>query len=139
MRMMNAKQRGQIFAEAGKHGIDNELLHELVYNETGKTSIKQLTYLEAAKVVGRIQGGGAASAKGKKRTDEGGNTETIPMRRKIYMLTEELGWNNDEKRIRAYAVKMTGTDRLEWLTLRQCFVIIEGLKKMVERKNPKIG
>jgi len=56
------------------------------------------------------------------------------MRRKIYQLTGELGWNNDNKRIKAYAKKMTGNDRLEWLTPYQCFVIIEGLKKMIERE-----
>jgi len=39
MRMMEPKQRSQIFVEASKRGIDNELLHEIVFNVTGKESI----------------------------------------------------------------------------------------------------
>lgn len=137
MRMMESKQRSQIFAESSKRGIDNELLHEIVENVTGKTSIKQLTYLEAAKVIGRIQGGCAASVKSQKRTDEGGDPETVQLRKKIYMLTGELGWNDDNNRINGFTRKMFKVDRVEWLTVRQCHKLIETLKKMVDRDEKK--
>jgi len=50
------------------------------------------------------------------------------------MLTEELGWNDDNQRINGFVKKMFKVERLEWLTMYQCNKLIEMLKKMVERK-----
>lgn len=69
----------------------------------------------------------------KKRTDNGGNIATIPLRRKMYALCDELGWNNNNNRIRAFAKKITGVSALEWLTVSQCNKVIEALKNIVER------
>lgn len=69
-----------------------------------------------------------------KRTDTGGNVKTQRQRRQIYMLTGELGWNDDNRRISGMARKMFKVDRLEWLSQTQCSKLIEALKKMVDRK-----
>ena len=56
----NAYQIRKIYAIGGalgmvKRGEDDDLLHELVNGMTGKTSIKELTYGEACKVIGEGQ------------------------------------------------------------------------------------
>ena len=57
----NAYQIRKIYAIGGalgmvKRGEDDDLLHELVNGMTGKTSIKELTYGEACKVIGELEG-----------------------------------------------------------------------------------
>ena len=57
----NAYKIRKIYAIGGalgmvKRGEDDDLLHELVNGMTGKTSIKELTYGEACKVIGELEG-----------------------------------------------------------------------------------
>lgn len=57
----NAYQIRKIYAIGGalgmvKRGEDDDLLHELVNGMTGKTSIKELTYGEACKVIDELEG-----------------------------------------------------------------------------------
>ena len=66
-----------------------------------------------------------------------GDARTVQQRRKIFALTEELGWNGDPRRIQGFAKRLTGVDRLEWLNVAQCEKVIEGLKAMVARQKRK--
>lgn len=74
-----------------------------------------------------------------KRTDEGGDVRTVQQRRKIYALTEQLGWNDNPQRIQGFVKRMTGVDRLEWLNVAQCEKVIEGLKAILKRQERKEG
>src|SRR5215213_2209131 len=50
-------QVGAIFAEAAKHGIDQEALRDVVADVTRRTrSVKALTYIEAQRVIQRLKG-----------------------------------------------------------------------------------
>ena len=121
--------------------MTDEDLHALVYRETGKESIRALTQgqlNEVARVLQHMKDGVSRSTR-TKRTDEGGDTRTVQQRRKIYALTEELGWNGDPRRIQGFVKRMTGVDRLEWLNTAQCEKVIEGLKAMVARQQRKEG
>ena len=111
-------------------------VHDLVYRETGKESLRKLTQGEINKVVRVLQNlkDGTQRPVAGKRTDEGGDPRTISQRRKIYQLCVELGWNNDPRRINAFVKRMTGVDRLEWLNPAQCEKVIEALKAMASRK-----
>jgi len=64
---------------------------------------------------------------------------TIQQRRKIYALTEQLGWNDNPQRIQGFVKRMTGVDRLEWLNVAQCEKVIEGLKAILKRQERKEG
>ena len=107
--------------------------------ETGKESMKKLTQGEITDVARVLQNmkDSAARSTGDKRTDEGGNPTTERQRRKIYALTEALGWNNDKRRIEGFVKRMTGIDRLEWLNTAQCEKVIEGLKAILAREQRK--
>lgn len=117
--------------------LSDEDLHAVVYRETGKESIKKLTQGEInnlARILQNLKDGAGRSIK---RTDEGGDARTVQQRRKIYALTETLGWNKDPQRIQGFVKRMTGVDRLEWLDVSQCKKVIEGLKAMIARQQRK--
>ena len=121
--------------------MDSEDLHAVVYRETGKESIKALTQgqiNEVARVLQNMKDGVSRSTR-TKRTDEGGDVRTVQQRRKIYALTEQLGWNDNPQRIQGFVKRMTGVDRLEWLNVAQCEKVIEGLKAILKRQERKEG
>ena len=121
--------------------MTDEDLHAVVYRETGKESIKALTQgqiNEVARVLQNMKDGVSRSTR-PKRTDEGGDARTIQQRRKIYALTESLGWNGRPQRIHGFVKRMTGVDRLEWLNVAQCEKVIEGLKAILKRQERKEG
>ena len=121
--------------------MTDEDLHAVVYRETGKESIKALTQgqiNEVARVLQNMKDGVSRSTR-PKRTDEGGDVRTVQQRRKIYALTEQLGWNDNPQRIQGFVKRMTGVDRLEWLNVAQCEKVIEGLKAILKRQERKEG
>ncbi len=121
--------------------MTDEDLHALVYRETRKESIKALTQgqiNEVARVLQNMKDGVSRSTR-PKRTDEGGDARTVQQRRKIYALTESLGWNDNPQRIQGFVKRMTGVDRLEWLNVAQCEKVIEGLKAILKRQERKEG
>lgn len=121
--------------------LTDEDLHAVVYRETGKESMRQLTQGEinkVARVLQNMKDSVSYSARAK-RTDTGGDARTVQQRRKIYTLTEALGWNDDNRRVNGFAKRVTGVDRIEWLTVAQCEKVIEGLKAMVARQQRKEG
>lgn len=116
-------------------------LHAVVFRETSRSSMKDLTQGEINRLA-RVLQNMKDSAAGKqpcKRVDEGGDPRTERQRRKMYALCETLGWGNDDRRLNGFVKRMTGIDRVEWLTPAQCGVIIEALKKMADRLNAKGG
>lgn len=121
--------------------LTDEDLHAVVCRETGKESMRQLTQGEinkVARVLQNMKDSVSYSAR-TKRTDTGGDARTVQQRRKIYALTEALGWNDDNRRVNGFAKRVTGVDRIEWLTVAQCEKVIEGLKAMVARQQRKEG
>ena len=119
--------------------LTDEDLHGLVYRETGKESMRTLTQGEVDKLARVLQNmkDGVKRDVNSKRTDEGGDPRTVRQRRKIYTLTEALGWNNDNRRINGFVKRMTHVDRIEWLTPAQANKVIEALKSMVAQKEGK--
>ena len=128
-------------AKSSELHMTDEDLHAVVYRETGKESIKALTQgqiNEVARVLQNMKDGVSRSTR-PKRTDEGGDVRTVQQRRKIYALTEQLGWNDNPQRIQGFVKRMTGVDRLEWLNVAQCEKVIEGLKAILKRQERKEG
>lgn len=116
-------------------------LYALIERETGKQHMRELSQGQIDKVCRVLQqmkdGVQATAPKMGKRTDEGGNPQTVAQRRKIYRLTEELGWNDNPIRLNRFILKMFKVSRIEWLTVSQCYRLIEALKKILEREQGK--
>lgn len=124
-------------AKSPELSLDESALYAIVERETGKEHMRELSQGDidrVCRVLCQMKDDTKRSAPPAKRTDEGGNPKTISLRRKIYMLTGELGWNGQPKRLDGFIRRMFKVDRLEWLTVPQCHKLIEALKKMVERE-----
>lgn len=122
-------------AKSKELNMSEDDLYSFVMRETGKSSIRALNQAEINKVctaLSKLKDSISGNSY-EKRTDVGGNTATSNQRKKIYKLTEELGWNNNNARINGFVKKMFKVSRLEWLSQAQCDKLIEMLKKMVDR------
>ena len=124
-------------AKSAELRMTEEDLHAVVYRETGKASMKQLTQGEINRLARVLQKekDSAAKGSGRKRTDEGGNPETAALRRKMYMLAKDLGWSPAQ--VDGLAKRMFRVERQEWLTASQCVKLVEALKAMAARKEEK--
>lgn len=128
-------------AKSPELGLSDDDLHAVVYRETRKESMKQLTQGEIntlARVLQNMKDGVNRDTR-RKRTDEGGDPRTVNLRHKIYALCDALGWNDDYRRINGFVKRMFGVDRVEWLTLGQCGKVVEALKAILEREQRKEG
>ena len=121
-------------AKCQELSLTDEELHLIVSAHTGKDSIKQLNQRELGTVIG-VLGNMKSSASKNGRSDRqtGGNTGTVNQRKKIYRLTERLGWDKPA-RVNGLCKRMFGVACVEWLDYQQCSKLIEALKSMAERK-----
>lgn len=121
-------------AKCPELSLTDEELHLVVSAHTGKDSIRQLNQRELGTVIGVLGNmKSSASKNGRSSKQERGNTGTVNQRKKIYRLTEALGWEK-QARVNGLCKKMFGVSCVEWLDYRQCSKLIEALKSMVERK-----
>lgn len=110
--------------------LTNEEVHLVVYANTGKESMRDLTQREINHVVmylSQMKSSASGEAKNSK-----GNSNTISQREKISKLQEALGWN--EARVNGMCKRMFRIDKLEWLNPSQCSKLIEALKGMLQRQ-----
>ena len=121
-------------AKCQELSLTDEELHLIVSAHTGKDSIKQLNQRELGTVIG-VLGNMKSSASKNGRSDRQtrGNTGTVNQRKKIYRLTERLGWDKPA-RVNGLCKRMFGVACVEWLDYQQCSKLIEALKSMAERK-----
>ena len=126
-------------AKSPELALSEEDLHAVVYRETGKESMKQLTQGEITTLARILQNmkDGVKRDVHAKRIDEGGSAFTEAQRRKIYALCDEMGWNDDPKRLQAFVRRIVHVDRVEWLDAAQCRKVIEGLKAIAKRQQQK--
>lgn len=136
-------------AKSPELSMDDEDLYSLVARETGKESLRALTQGELDRVA-KILENQKDKAKVRETGQQAyghdrGRLDTAAQRRKIYRLTQELGWADNPKRIQGFIQSLFGKGdpvtvyRLELLTKGQCSTVIEALKKMVERKEKEDG
>lgn len=113
--------------------LSDEELHLVVQARTGKDSLKALNKRELQTVI-RVLLGMKDSVKRQERgrSHTHGNPVTENQRKKIFKLTEELGWDKPS-RINGMCRRMFGVESLEWLDYSQCSKLIEALKNMVKR------
>ena len=121
-------------AKCQELSLTDEELHLIVSAHTGKDSIKQLNQRELGTVIGGLGNmKSSASKNGRSDRQTRGNTGTVNQRKKIYRLTERLGWDKPA-RVNGLCKRMFGVACVEWLDYQQCSKLIEALKSMAERK-----
>lgn len=119
--------------------LTDEELHLLVSANTGKDSIKKLTKRELGGMIQILQNM-KDSATGIKRAKKRsrGNIATQNQRKKVYKLTQELGWDKPA-RLNGFCKRMFGIASVEWLNYEQCSKLIEALKAMQKREEAGDG
>lgn len=126
-RAMTKAQRAKIYAVCREQAIDNDLLHELVYAETGCSSLKELSGSQAILVIDRLEG---------RSTPKG--MATAKQKRFLEALLKEIGWrledgSADWSRLEAFIRQQYKVDSLKWLTSKTAGKAIEALKDMKSR------
>ncbi|MDD3666612.1 MAG: DUF1018 domain-containing protein [Bacteroidales bacterium] len=87
-------------AKSAELKLSNDDLHAIVLNQTGKEHISELTKREKEKVVNELVRLKESVSKQSRRTEHPSNTgneATVNQRKKIYKLTETLGWKDKSR------------------------------------------
>lgn len=117
--------------------LTDEELHLLVQAHTGKDSIKALNKRElqtVIRILGNMKDSAKKSERGRNRYS--GSEVTENQRKKIYKLSQELGWDKPA-RVNGCAGRCLVSVPVEWLNYQQCSKLIEALKSMVKRQKEK--
>ena len=131
MKGVTPAQLRKIHACARECGMDDDLLHIAVRDITGRSSLKELTAAQACLVIDTMEG--------KQKTSADGDSATTKQMRYINDLMKQLGWVDDKKepdmaRLDGMCKKYAKVDSHKWLSRAGASIIIEALKKMLERQ-----
>ena len=135
MKRITPAQNRKIHSLANEYGLDSDLLHSVVKSETGKSSIKELTVMDAVKVIDRLES---------KKQSVDSSREHMTYRQEAYIkgLAKDLSWIDedgkaDTKRIDGFVKKYYGVDSHKFLTRKLATKTIEGLKSLISREEKK--
>lgn len=113
--------------------LTDEDVHTIVGAQTKKDSIRALSARELQKVIRVLEDMQRSARRGSGRQGSRGNQATENQRKKIYRLTQVLGWDKPA-RVNGLCRRLFGVAAVEWLDYRQCVKLIEALKSMAERQ-----
>jgi len=136
---ITAKQLKMVWTLARQLGMDSELLHEMVFEVTGKDSLKKLSVPEAVGIIdGLVDDGAKVRKKRKSRRDLPENVIELLTGKQIRLieyLVDQLGWENPNQ-LTGFNRRVLKKERI--CTKQEASKIIEGLKAILNRK-PKGG
>lgn len=120
----------RIFGLAKQAQLNDEELHDLVFAETRSDSIKALSEDQAVMVINRL-------VRSMYRRNAPPSRATPSQVWQINKLAEELGWNNDSKRLRSFLEKQHEVSHPSYLSPAAASRVIEALKAMKRRAKLK--
>jgi hypothetical protein len=118
----------KIWACAREHGIEEDDLRQLIKNLTGSEKISTLSFAQAGRVIDVLTG---------KLNARPGYASKEQLW-KIDQLVQELGWNDNPKRLQEFVRKFARVDNIKWLRDWQASNIIEGLKAVIKRQGSEL-
>lgn len=132
MQAITPAQLRKIHVLAREKGLDNDMLHSVVFKLTAKESLKKLSIIEAVKLIDDLEG--------TKQTTAGMITEK--QKNFIKGLAKDLGWVDasgevDEKRLNKFINERFNILNIAWLTTKVASQVIEALKAMKNRAKTK--
>jgi len=134
-RKITQKQLRMIWTLARQLGMDDELVHEMVFQVTGKDSLKKLSVPEAVGVIdGLVDDGARIRRKRIKRMRVGPNVIELLTGKQIRLieyLVDQLGWENPNQ-LTGFNRRVIKKERI--CTKQEASKIIEGLKAILDRK-----
>lgn len=127
MRKITSKQIRALWGYAALLKVPEEKLREWIYAETGKSSLRELSLLEASRLIGEMGWEMKLEVGGLRSRDR----MTPAQFRKIGRMGTEIGWN--QERILGLAGRMYRVERLHDLDQEKASGLIEALKAIQER------
>lgn len=131
MKTITPAQQRKIYACARECGMDNDLLHLVIKNITGYSSLKELTAMEACLVIDTMEG----------RQDNDSVKDAATPKQMCYIkdLMKQLGWVNEKSepdmaRLDGMCKKYAKVESHKWLSRTGASSLIEAFKKMLERQ-----
>lgn len=140
------EQKSLIHVAKSQLGLEDDIYREILRQEAGVMSAKDISLLGFEKVMKRFKQLGFVSKpkpqpqpEQKKRESQSVNgLATKKEIWKIKQLVTELGWTDNPKRLNGFLKKYAGVERVEWLTHAKAWRVIEALKKLVARQESNI-
>ncbi len=127
-------------------GLDDDIYREILRQEAGVVSAKELSPIGFDRVMRRFMKlGFRRKVKPKARQSSNNNMSHngLATKREVWkvrQLETELGWADNPKRLRGFLKKYAGIERLEWLPHSKAWRVIEALKSLLEKQDsPKSG
>lgn len=142
MKPIQPNQIKAIYATAGKLGLcdkldpKNDLLHALIFRTAGKQSVKELTYLEAFRVLEELKKEKIAPGK----MSSGQQSKAWALMKELSRLSPSEA--TDGERMVGIITKVTGVscskkNPFVWLSKKQGNKVIEMLKRYIETEKNK--
>lgn len=117
-------QLRKIYVEARRAGIDDDYLHELIYNIHGKESLKELQMWEAAMLIDALV-----------KMNGGGDRPGMITEKQEWLLKDyqqRLGWTDAQ--MRCFVKRCGHVEFIQWLTKERASKIIEAVKNIYMNK-----
>lgn len=118
------QQRKKLFMLKKEQGLDDEMLHSMIYTITKKEHISELTKTEGIEVINAL-------SLHKSQKPRGNNMASNKQMNYIKGLAKDMGWN--KTRLNGFIKKVGGVDDISFLTKTNASKVIEGLKKLFEK------
>lgn len=132
MKTITPAQQRKIYACARECGMDNDLLHLVIKNITGHSSLKELSAMEACLVIDTMEG----------RQNNNSIKDAATPKQMCYIkdLMKQLGWVDEKSepdmtRLDGMCNKYAKVDSHKWLSRTGASSLIEAFKKMLERQH----
>ena len=120
---LRTRKIAKIWAMARQLNMDSETLHAAVYDCTGSESISALTMPQLNRVINVLER--------ELRKRENAARLTSAQKSKIFKYMYLLNWKKHQ--VDGFARRMTGKAKIEWLSQKEAWRVIEGLKAYVSR------
>jgi len=127
MRKVTPRQIRAIWGYAALLKVPEEKLRRWIYAETGKGSLRELSLLEASRLIGDMEWEMKLKVSGPLSRGR----ITADQFRKIGRMGAEIGW--DQERILGLAGKMYRVERVQDLDQKKASGLIEALKAIQDR------
>lgn len=124
--MIDNKQKKAIWTAAKEKGLSKDDVYSVILNTAKKEHMTELTYVEAAKVLDKINNKN-------NRNYSGPGKITSNQMNMINDLVNKLGWN--EERLNGFIKSKYKLEVINWLSMKQASNCIEALKNMIKRKD----
>lgn len=134
--MINAKQIKLIWVLVKQIGLDEDQVHNLIFQVTAKKSIKTLSDLEVNQLINHFirMGARVKKRRGPSRNLPFNVVELVSQKqiRLVDILADQLGWQDDPDRLKGFIRKVIKRDRI--ITKQDGMKVIEGLKSILNKK-----